>query len=251
MDKLIRKITKLLIPVLFLFLAFLPNHFAKAESNASYEQNIQQLLELQPELTESELLESLAIGAEETGMSEEELAQLAVQELEAVIANENTTTTKGNTNAQPYATLYLKNGNNKGDIFHTSSSTLGIDHGHVGIYYTTSQVVESIPSTGVRTVSVGSRVIESGTVLMTVSTTTANRNAAANWAASRAGVDGYSYNFATNRLTAHTGDKNCSKLVWSAYQLNGGLDIDSNGGTGVYPNDIKNSSLTSTYKTIS
>lgn len=139
---------------------------------------------------------------------------------------------------------------NKGDIFYTPSSTLGIPHGHVGIYYAFNRIVESIPETGVRNISYVGRNVEPNAVMQSVSTTQAKRNAAANWANSRVGIDGYSYNFATNRQTAHTGAKNCSKLVWSAYLLNAGTDIDRNGGTGVYPLDIRDSNLTRTYQTI-
>jgi hypothetical protein len=50
--------------------------------------------------------------------------------------------------------------------------------------------------------------------------------------------------------TGHVGAKNCSKLVWSAYLLKSGLDIDSDKGAGVYPRDIRNSSYTVSYKTL-
>lgn len=75
------------------------------------------------------------------------------------------------------------------------------------------------------------------------------RNSAASWAKSRKG-DKYSYNFATNRFTAHYGAKNCSKHLWSAYKLKAKIDIDHNKGAGVYPKDIKNSGYTKTYRTI-
>ena len=73
---------------------------------------------------------------------------------------------------------------------------------------------------------------------------------AAYWANSRLGKDKYSANFATNRKTGHTGAKNCSKLVWSAYLLKSGLDIDSDKGAGVYPRNIRNSGYTVSYKTL-
>jgi hypothetical protein len=50
--------------------------------------------------------------------------------------------------------------------------------------------------------------------------------------------------------TGHVGAKNCSKLVWGAYLLKAGLDIDKNGGAGVYPRDMRDSGHTVTYKTI-
>lgn len=44
--------------------------------------------------------------------------------------------------------------------------------------------------------------------------------------------------------------KNCSKLVWSAYILKADIDIDKDKGAGVYPKDIRDSNYTHTYKTI-
>jgi uncharacterized protein YycO len=83
-----------------------------------------------------------------------------------------------------------------------------------------------------------------------VNTSDKKREAAADWANSRVGKDGYSNNFATNRLTGHYGNKNYSKLVWSSFILKAALDVDKDKGAGVYPQDIRDSSLTKTVKTI-
>lgn len=56
------------------------------------------------------------------------------------------------------------------------------------------------------------KVDSSGAVVKSVSTSTTNRNNAANWACSQIGQS-YFYNFATNRATGHDGAKNCSKLI--------------------------------------
>ncbi|WP_269775391.1 hypothetical protein [Bacillus siamensis] len=71
------------------------------------------------------------------------------------------------------------------------------------------------------------------------------------WGYSRVGKDGYSYNFATNRKSSHYGDKNCSKLLWSAFKLKAGIDMDKDKdkGLGVYPRDIRDSNYTKTIKT--
>jgi len=76
-----------------------------------------------------------------------------------------------------------------------------------------------------------------------VSTTSAVKRDATNWAYSQIGQS-YSLNFMNNRNTGHTGAKNCSKLIWSAYLLNGGLDLDVNKGFGVYPRDIRDAKQT-------
>ncbi len=61
----------------------------------------------------------------------------------------------------------------KGDIFYTPSSTLGIQHGHVGLYHTRDSIVESIPSTGVRRIFYKSRNVEKNAVMQLVNTTQA------------------------------------------------------------------------------
>src|SRR5690606_28126101 len=41
----------------------------------------------------------------------------------------------------------------KGNIYYETAATAGIQHGHVGIYYSSSTLVESMPSTGVRRIA--------------------------------------------------------------------------------------------------
>lgn len=107
------------------------------------------------------------------------------------------------------------------------------------MYYTSTTIIESVPSSGVRTISTTARKVDSsGAVVKSVTPSTENLDKAANWAYSQLG-ESYSYNFATNRMTSHTGAKNCAKLIWSDYQIYGNTDLDNDGGFGVYPRDIR------------
>ena len=58
----------------------------------------------------------------------------------------------------------------------------------------------------------------------------------------------YDFNFYNNKENTAEGNKtfNCSELVWKAWKFNGeaNVDIDSNGGSGVYPNNIRKSDRT-------
>ena len=82
-----------------------------------------------------------------------------------------------------------------------------------------------------------------------VNATPDQRHRAAMWAASKAGQGydnpgrPYNYNFAFNRRDS--GKYNCSQFIWSAYMnVSGGqLDLDANGGHGVYLGDILQSPL--------
>ncbi|HEX5741446.1 MAG TPA: hypothetical protein VFY17_07845 [Pilimelia sp.] len=137
-----------------------------------------------------------------------------------------------------------------GDAYYTPSRTGGVDHGHVGLYTAVDQITEITAGRRVYTIPYHGRWVQRRSALFEVRASTAARVGAAAWALSRVGVDPYSYNFATNRITGHLGAKNCSKLVWSAYRATAGLDLDANGGLGVYPRDVRDAAQSTTYRLI-
>ncbi|MCM3709037.1 YiiX/YebB-like N1pC/P60 family cysteine hydrolase [Sporosarcina luteola] len=138
---------------------------------------------------------------------------------------------------------YIIGPSESGDFFYTPASTAFVNHGHVGLYYSSNTIVESIFPTGVRSISANVKMVEKGAVVKSVSTTDAVKQNAANWVYTQIGQP-YSLNFMNNRNTGHMGAKNCSKLIWSAYLLYGGLDLDVNKGFGVYPRDIRDAKQT-------
>lgn len=87
----------------------------------------------------------------------------------------------------------------------------------------------------------------------TVNTTQAIRDAAVTYAITKANPvvekpgAGYNLDFAFNKTDGPT--YNCSQLVWAAYRnaTLGELDLDSNGGFGVYPTDVRDSKETTEY----
>ncbi|GGK37740.1 hypothetical protein GCM10010124_33180 [Pilimelia terevasa] len=137
-----------------------------------------------------------------------------------------------------------------GDAYYTPASTGGVDHGHVGLYTAVDQITESVVGQRVHTIPYHGRWVRPGAVLFEIRASDSQRGAASGWALSRVGRDAYSLNFATNRLTGHTGAKNCSKLIWSAYRVTGGMDLDANGGAGVYPRDVRDAAQSTTYRVI-
>lgn len=215
----------------------------------SLNSNLEELVKLQPGISMEEVKQTVSAYAKEIEKTELEASNEILTELNTQLQADKVEQGEYVTHGGSSGNRKLPPAARKGDIFYTPSSTLGIQHGHNGIYYTTTSIVESIPSTGVRYINYRDRNVEKNAVVQYVATTQANRNAAANWARSRT-IDSYSYNFATNRLTGHYGAKNCSKLLWSAFMLHANLDIDANGGAGVYPKDIRDSRYTVTYNTI-
>lgn len=161
----------------------------------------------------------------------------------------------------------------KGDIFFVDNS---MPYNHVGIYASSTTIVESMPKDGVQYWSIdniesyqsphnGSSSNES--CILRVDTTSSNRYAAANWAknSDRLGTP-YDYDFLDNKSDHYyvnlgtpqfpnyvqfdeSDAYNCSELVWKSYKKTSGINLDSNGGLAVYPNNIYNSSKTESVQT--
>lgn len=89
--------------------------------------------------------------------------------------------------------------------------------------------------------------VAKGAQKQTVSSTSSQRIRAKDFALAKRGKP-YNTNFAFNK-TVEDSKYNCSQLVWAAFKKQE-LDLDSNGGPGVYPSNIRDSRHTSTYKTL-
>jgi uncharacterized protein YycO len=146
-------------------------------------------------------------------------------------------------------TVKLVNASRKGDVFYSPAGALFVTWGHNGIYYSTSGIVEAPgPGANSRYIAVSKVSVVKGAKLQYVSTTSTNRNKAANYAYNNLRGRGYNLNFAFNKKAS--GSLNCSQLVWAAYREAAGIDLDSNGGTGVYPANIRDDNSTVTYRTL-
>ncbi|MGW5982717.1 YiiX/YebB-like N1pC/P60 family cysteine hydrolase [Bacillus mycoides] len=214
---------------------------------------LQEIVKLQPDVAPEQVLKEAETLAESQNMKVEEVLKAYLKEATNNTIEGQKETEKTNEKSD-FQTLggsggvYTITNSTKGNIYYTPSQTAYLDHGHVGLYYLPDTIVESVPSTGVRTIKTSNRLVDAGAVIQTVSTSTQNKENAVNWAYSEVG-EPYSYNFMNNRNTGHDGAKNCSKLVWSAFLLKANIDLDKDGGLGVYPRDIRDSGYTSTIKT--
>lgn len=142
------------------------------------------------------------------------------------------------------------NARNKGDIFHSYAKTAVFKHNHVGIYYTTKTIVEA-PGSGQKSRSVTASTLKKcGPIYkMYVDVKQSTRNKAADHAYNKFRGLSYDTNFADNKDNSN-GKLNCSELVWKAYKHGAKVDLDSNGGPGVYPDNIKDHKSTVVYVTI-
>ncbi|EPH96833.1 hypothetical protein D920_01998 [Enterococcus faecalis 13-SD-W-01] len=138
--------------------------------------------------------------------------------------------------------------NNKGDVFYSIAWT-GINHGHSGIFYTRTSVIHAPgPGRNSRLENSSNPMgVRGGIQIQSVNTTQTNRNRAADFAYSHLRNRPYDIMFASNKTTMAR--LNCSSLVWNAYMRSSAkIDLDRNGGPGVYPADIRDSPRTTTYR---
>ncbi|QFU92739.1 hypothetical protein YIM_37910 [Amycolatopsis sp. YIM 10] len=139
---------------------------------------------------------------------------------------------------------------NKGDVFHSYAQTAVFKHNHIGIYYTTNTIVEA-PGKGQKSKSVTASTLKKcGPIYkMYVEAKQSSRDKAANYAYNNLRDKEYDSNFVTNKTSNNT-KLNCSELVWKAYKKAVDIELDGDGGLGVFPNDIKNDGSTEIYETI-
>ncbi|AUZ28525.1 YiiX/YebB-like N1pC/P60 family cysteine hydrolase [Bacillus cabrialesii] len=220
---------------------------AKAEKTTDYAEEI---AELQPGITPEEVMKSASQIAKQQNVKQDVILKQFYKEITADkaegdrLAKESGMSIMGGSSGTKKLPTSAK-----GNIYYTNSYTAYYNHGHVGMYSAADKIVESVPSDGVRQIAYNARDVEDNSIVQTVNVTSSQKTSAADWAVSKVG-DPYSFNFVNNRNTGHDGAKNCSKLLWSAFLLKAGIDIDSNGGLGVYPRDITSSSYTATIMTI-
>ncbi|GAB3174664.1 hypothetical protein GCM10027059_47220 [Myceligenerans halotolerans] len=212
--------------------------------------DLRRLVELTPGATQSQVVAAVKDVARTEGVTFDAAVDQALAETERA-TSEPSTVAGGGLRAAASSDpgggdVLLGSAQRRGDVFWSPSSTAGVEHGHDGIYYTTSSIVEA-PGTGElsRLVSAAQRYVPEGSLKQAVSATTAQRESAADYA--HDAMLGREYNVIFWANKSYDGAVNCSQLVWATYHATSGIDLDGNGGWGVYPNDIRDSSLTSTY----
>lgn len=203
----------------------------------------QALVAESPELTESALVNDVEVYSASTGVSVESVLRQASSESAQSI--EATSSSK-----KGKRTKKIGNAKHKGDVFVTPAFTGGVNHGHTGIYSAKPTIVEA-PGTGKksRSTSASSYKVPKKSYKMDVKISQTKRNKAGSYAYNKLRGKKYSANFAVNKKTG-SAKMNCSQLVWAAYKASVKIDLDGNGGLGVYPYNIKDSKHTHIYKTI-
>lgn len=224
-----------------------PSAFASTQYNAEEEKatRIRQLAQANPDASEDEISAAAIEIAAREGISVNDALETASNE--AVTAIDSAGPTPSSSSSSGTSSRFtLGVGKNTGDIFYTQASTSGFNHGHVGIYDTTSTIIEA-PGLNQKSHKIQASAVRvsKGAVKQLVRTKQYLRDAAAANARHYLGRD-YNSVFFNNKN--QNGKMNCSQLVWAAYYYGPGIDLDSNGGLGVYPTDIRDSPRTQTYQ---
>lgn len=224
-----------------------------------FETSFDKILIMQPGVSAEELEAEVEELSFTMGMSKEEIYNQMYSEIEnqnrmaeeeaVQLAEELAASGEMDAHGAGGSALLIVGPSVQGDFYYTPSSTAYINHGHVGLYYSSNTIVESIYPSGVRSISANVRKVDKGAVVKSISTSSTVKKNAAVWAYGERGQK-YSLNFANNRNTGHNGAKNCSKLIWSAFKLKGNMDLDKDKGLGVYPRDVRDASQTAHKRTV-
>lgn len=217
--------------------------------------NIMQLMKLNPGATKTEILTQAKLLASTFNLSISEVLSKQLLEAQSSATSASNTINTGDLDTNVYRSsgnkeVKLVNADRRGDIFYSPASTLFIEHGHSGIYSATDVIVEA-PGIGKtsRHINARSLTVSSGTQIQYVTVSQERRNAAATYAYLKMRDKPYNALFSDNKYVPAV-RYNCSQLVWGAYKATSNVDLDSNGGFGVYPADIRDSSVTVTYRTL-
>ncbi|WP_143590720.1 hypothetical protein [Thermoactinospora rubra] len=206
------------------------------------------LLQLNPGLSAAELERSMREAAATTGLTYDKAIMTALAEAESHARSGGSAGTQSDPST--CNRVYVGTAAYKGDIFYSASSTYGVSHGHTGIYSERAWITEARGSGDLSgEFYYSGRQYCSKIEKMFVSTSQTNRDSAGNYASAYLTGKPYNSNFAWNK-GGDISTLNCSELVYKAYKRSVNIDLDGDGGLGVYPNDIKNSSLTVTYSVI-
>jgi uncharacterized protein YycO len=211
---------------------------------------LERLVELNPGMSVAEMRAELEEAAAESGVTYDEILAQALAEAEANMATGDDRGPLSSGGGGDRRKVVIGKADRVGDLFHSWAKTAGVTHNHTGIYYTTGTIVEA-PGGDNKSWSrdATSHRVYATAYKLKVDTSQANRNKAGKYAYNNLRGKSYQKSFWRNK-NGDTSKLNCSELVWLAYKKAVNIDLDGDGGLGVYPNDIKKSGKTSVYKTL-
>ncbi|GAA2533309.1 YiiX/YebB-like N1pC/P60 family cysteine hydrolase [Pilimelia columellifera] len=205
-------------------------------SSASQADPVAELLAMMPAVDPAEFRAELADLAAEENSTVEALAEQMLAEAKPQDVDPGTDIVRD---------VPVHNARHKGDVFYTDAKTGGVNHGHVGFYGANRDVIEAHSSSGVRHVPQTQVRVKAGSARALESKNNGARNGAADYAGRHVGKK-YDMDFVSNKGKNEEGSFNCSELVWRGFKSQG-IDVDKDGGRGVYPRDVRDDNDFNTY----
>lgn len=227
----------------------IPTENDPMDHQTKFDLAISQLSEYYPGEDQTEIIEEIYDIVDRNGIPREEVAEAALNQFNPEFS------------APPDHSLSKSYGGNRpaqralgpsdmyGDISVTSAWSMGINHGHVGVFETKQRVIEA-PGLGMvpRRINANAVQVYKGAVLQHVLVSDGKCAKSVREAAKLLNRL-YRKIWKWNREESHS--LNCSQLVWLAYVKGAKIDIDSDPQDGkVMPFDIYHSGFTQTYKTL-
>ncbi|WP_067779149.1 hypothetical protein [Actinomyces vulturis] len=209
---------------------------ADAENVRSQDSKIAELTTMTLGATEDDVRQALNEYAIDEEITAEEALDAALAEQSEAIRHSGQYRDRSSESGK----VKLPTSYHKSDIYFTQTA---IGAGHVGIYGDTYWVVEASGPEWKSDWYYNTTInVMPGANLLEVNTTQGKRDKAADYAYKNLRHRPYNLIFWNNKKD--NGSLNCSQLVWLAYSKGAGIDLDGNGGKGVYPIDIFTSSKT-------
>lgn len=227
-----------------LSLAFLFFSPVLAQEMSDYDQLKQEIIMIS-NIDSEDLENSILSISIQSGLTKEEVAQVLLDDMM------NEEVTSGESVGEERAASVKLAHSTKGDIWFSEATTSLYRHGHVGLYQSSSVIIEA-RGNGYKVAprKTSDITAKSGDMILGVSSAANGRtrisskvrDEAVNFANSKQGRE-YARTLDNKKCGNH--DYNCSQLVWCAFkQSSASLDLDSDGTWFVSPSDIKNSNRT-------
>ena len=271
-----KKTVSLLSVMLILLSALLPIHAASEEMSARevvmsnlihmYQQMGVIFSESEIEFLYTQIDDSAQQYSEMLGVSIEDGYELLLNELPAIPSDYSTASHVG-TYSGKEGEVYLPS-SQSGDIYYVDLDSVINVLNHVGMYISSTTVIDAAATHGVQYFSITNSEVKQAPIedgnsailrLSTSGATVVDEYAVA-WVVNNIPngvVYPYDYDCFNNKEDTYlvnegtdeypnwvvhyeTDAYNCAELVWRAYRHAGGIDLDSDGGTGVFPDDIRN-----------
>ncbi|MDU5967760.1 hypothetical protein V7F95_02840 [Cutibacterium avidum] len=209
----------------------------------AWDTDIDTLVRFTPESTRTDVIEGVESLAGQRHESPEQTAEFLVAEVtrEARESGFGSSSTRSSSSSSGRCPTHALDANHRGDIMWTAAGPAGVAAWNHVALYTEPHLLTEAPGVGKNTRRIRPKakcVSRNWGRYGLKGIPWSAREKAKTWAYAHLNRP-YKKQFWNNKKIEDT-HYNCSQFVWAAYKISG-YDLDSDGGPGVYPDDIRNS----------